>query len=67
MENYKAHILVVDDDDGIRELVKQFLNQNKFISLEVFSISKNKLIIGTIIAPNIAIKEVILLTFSVLS
>ena len=28
MENYKAHILVVDDDDGIRELVKQFLNQN---------------------------------------
>ena len=26
MEKYKAHILVVDDDDGIRELVKQFLN-----------------------------------------
>ena len=31
MENYKAHILVVDDDDGIRELVKQFLNQNKYL------------------------------------
>ena len=31
MENYKAHILVVDDDDGIRELVKQFLNQNHYL------------------------------------
>ena len=31
MENYKAHILVVDDDDGIRELVKQFLNQNEYL------------------------------------
>ena len=31
MENYKAHILVVDDDDGIRELVKQFLNKNSFL------------------------------------
>ena len=31
MNNYIAHILVVDDDDGIRELVKQFLNQNKFL------------------------------------
>ena len=31
MENYKAHILVVDDDDGIRELVKQFLNKNKYL------------------------------------
>ena len=31
MENYKAHILVVDDDDGIRELVKQFLNKNNFL------------------------------------
>ena len=29
--NYKAHILVVDDDDGIRELVKQFLNQNNYL------------------------------------
>ena len=31
MENYKAHILVVDDDDGIRELVKQFLNQSNYL------------------------------------
>ena len=31
MENYRAHILVVDDDDGIRELVKQFLNQNNYL------------------------------------
>jgi len=31
MENYKAHILVVDDDDGIRELVKQFLHQNNYL------------------------------------
>ena len=31
MENYKAHILVVDDDDGIRELVKEFLNQNNYL------------------------------------
>ena len=31
MTNYKAHILVVDDDDGIRKLVKQYLNQNDFL------------------------------------
>ena len=31
MNNYKAHILVVDDDDGIRKLVKQYLNQNHFL------------------------------------
>ena len=31
MEKYKAHILVVDDDDGIRELVKQFLNKNNYL------------------------------------
>ena len=31
MENFKANILVVDDDDGIRELVKQFLNQNHYL------------------------------------
>ena len=31
MENYRAHILVVDDDDGIRELVKQFLNKNNYL------------------------------------
>ena len=26
MNNIKAHILVVDDDDGIRDLVKQVKN-----------------------------------------
>ncbi len=31
MENYKAHILVVDDDDGIRDLVKQYLSQNNYL------------------------------------
>ena len=31
MENYKAHILVVDDDDGTRELVKEFLNKNNYL------------------------------------
>ena len=31
MKNFKAHILVVDDDDGIRNLVKQYLNQNNYI------------------------------------
>ena len=31
MENKKLHILVVDDDDRIRELIKQFLADNNFI------------------------------------
>ena len=31
MDNFIAHILVVDDDDGIRLLVKKFLNENKFL------------------------------------
>ena len=31
MEKNKAHILVVDDDDRIRELVKEYLNENNFI------------------------------------
>ncbi len=31
MDNYKAHILVVDDDDGIRTLVKKYLNENSFL------------------------------------
>ena len=30
MDKYKAHILVVDDDDGIRSLVKKYLNENQF-------------------------------------
>ena len=31
MKNFKAHILVVDDDDGIRDLVKQYLKQNNYL------------------------------------
>ena len=31
MKNYKAHILVVDDDDGIRNLVKEYLKQNNYL------------------------------------
>ena len=31
MNNFLAHILVVDDDDGIRSLVKKFLNENNFL------------------------------------
>ena len=31
MEKIKYHILVVDDDDRIRELIKEYLNKNSFI------------------------------------
>ena len=31
MSDFIAHILVVDDDDGIRSLVKQYLNKNNFL------------------------------------
>ena len=31
MDNYIAHILVVDDDDGIRLLVKKYLNENNYL------------------------------------
>ena len=31
MENKKLHILVVDDDDRIRTLLKEYLNENNFI------------------------------------
>ena len=31
MEKNKIHILVVDDDDRIRDLIKQYLNDNDFI------------------------------------
>ena len=31
MDKFIAHILVVDDDDGIRGLVKKYLNENNFI------------------------------------
>ena len=31
MDKFIAHILVVDDDDGIRLLVKKYLNENNFL------------------------------------
>ena len=31
MDNFLAHILVVDDDDGIRSLVKKYLIENSFL------------------------------------
>ena len=31
MNEFIAHILVVDDDDGIRSLVKEYLNENNFL------------------------------------
>jgi len=48
MNKFKAHILVVDDDDGIRSLVKQYLNENNFLVTTAISaedaIQKIKLI-----------------------
>ena len=31
MKSYRAHILVVDDDNGIRNLVKKFLIDNNYL------------------------------------
>ncbi len=31
MDSFLAHILVVDDDEGIRTLVKQYLNEKKYL------------------------------------
>ena len=31
MNKFEAHVLVVDDDDGIRNLVKKYLNENNFL------------------------------------
>ena len=31
MDNFIGHILVVDDDDGIRSLVKKYLNENNYL------------------------------------
>jgi len=31
MVDFLAHILVVDDDEGIRSLVKKYLNENKYL------------------------------------
>ena len=31
MDKFIAHILVIDDDDGIRSIVKKYLNENKYL------------------------------------
>ena len=31
MDKFKSHILLVDDDEGIRSLVKKYLNENSFL------------------------------------
>ena len=31
MNDFIAHILIVDDDEGIRSLIKQYLNENNFL------------------------------------
>ena len=31
MKKYKAHILVVDDDDRIRELLKEYLTEENYL------------------------------------
>ena len=60
MDNFIAHILVVDDDDGIRELLKKYLSENNFLittansaedAKEKISIIKFDLIVLDIMMP----------------
>ena len=60
MDKFIAHILVVDDDEGIRSLVKKYLNENNFLvttadsaenALEKIKIIKFDLIILDIMMP----------------
>ena len=60
MDNLIAHILVVDDDEGIRTLVKKYLNENNYLvttassaedALEKIKIIKFDLIILDIMMP----------------
>jgi len=37
MNDFLAHILVVDDDEGIRSLIKQYLNENNFLVTTSYS------------------------------
>ena len=48
MDNFLAHILVVDDDGGIRSLVKQYLNENKYLVTTADSAEEAKEKIGVI-------------------
>ena len=60
MDNFQAHILVVDDDEGIRSLVKKYLNERKYLvttaenaenASEKISVIKFDLIILDIMMP----------------
>ena len=60
MDNLIAHILVIDDDDGIRSLVKKYLNENHYLvttadnaedALEKVKIIKFDLLILDIMMP----------------
>ena len=60
MESFKSHILVIDDDEGIRSLLKQFLNENGYLvntassaseALEKISIIKFDLLVLDIMMP----------------
>ena len=60
MDDFKAHILVVDDDEGIRSLVKKYLKENKYLvntaessedALKKISVIKFDLIILDIMMP----------------
>jgi len=60
MNKFSGHILVVDDDDGIRDLVKQYLSENNFLittaknaeeAKEKISIIKFDLIVLDIMMP----------------
>jgi len=60
MNKFNGHILVVDDDDGIRDLVKQYLTENNFLittannaedAKEKISIIKFDLIVLDIMMP----------------
>jgi len=60
MNKFIGHILVVDDDDGIRDLVKQYLSENNFLittansaedAKEKISIIKFDLIVLDIMMP----------------
>ena len=48
MKKFKAHILVVDDDDRIRDLVKQYLNENNYLVTTSFSAEDAKKKVETI-------------------
>ena len=37
MNDFIAHILIVDDDDGIRSLVKKYLNENNYLVTTSYS------------------------------